>query len=133
MVLRYGRTRLVNPSSTTDQIPHNCRTTTIVLTRYLSHVYYKTRQVINSPINSIAWGKKLARFCPMWSDMGICIYLMDPCSSKVFGKSDVTFKINWKKINEQTDLQKPYVDGTTPCRKPKNRRHKKLFKMQCNI
>lgn len=119
---RYGRTRLVSPSSTTDQILHNCRTTTIVLTRYVSRVYYKTYQVVNSPINSIAWGKKLARFCPMWSDMGICMYLMDPCSSKVFGKSDVTFKINWKKTNRFTKTVRERRNVVSDTRKSRQKK-----------
>lgn len=70
---------------------------------YMPLYTHYTLHNINSPMNSIAWGKKLARFWPMWSEMGICIYLIDPCSSKVFGKSDVTFKMYWKP--ERTEIK----------------------------
>jgi len=51
------------------------------------------------PINSMALGKKLARFSFQWSAIGIFIYLMDPESSNTFGRSAVTFRMYCEQNN----------------------------------
>lgn len=60
------------------------------------------------PMNSMAWGKKLAKFWLQWSAMGICMYLKLPHSSNTFGKSGVTFRMYWN-INIQRKKQLYYL------------------------
>jgi len=48
------------------------------------------------PINSMALGKKLARFSFQWSAIGIFIYLIEPDSSNTLGRSAVTFRMYYK-------------------------------------
>lgn len=55
------------------------------------HIHISLIAKQNLPINSIALGKWLFKFCDQWSVIGICMYLMLPRSSNTFGRSGVTF------------------------------------------